>query len=325
MDIIRMDSDFRDIEVLNNDTLDYESSVDVEKCTFEIGNLINGNTLTLGDYFYISGTEYGGRIDSQKIDTRKGTVTSIGRTWRGILGSKIIEPDEGNNYYILTGDLHTIISTVISRISLESLFEVDESETISITYKFYRYIDAYRGIIYMLSDNGYKLSLNWNETSHKVTLKAVPISDYTNERELTSDLFDFTIEKKTASVNHMIGLGSGSLSDRMVVHKYYQADGTIGDTQYYFDEDEITGVFDYPNVESLEELEKSTIDKLKENGVSNSMEIDTNEDLQADIGDKFTANDVVTGISVTEYVTDKIVNIQNNIVKISYEIGEAIK
>lgn len=323
MDITIMDSNLIDMGVVNDAPFDYESSTDGKKCTFQLNTLIDDDMVALGDYVYIEGTEYGGRIDQQKINTGKGVVTSTGRTWRGILDSKIIEPDEGEDYYEITGDLNYIIGQILTKVDLDGLFEEILDETTTITYKFGRYVTAYYGIIKMLAENGYKLSLTWGHG--KVIVGAIPIVDYSNEQELTSDLFDFTIQKNTAPVNHMIGLGSGDLSQRLVVHKYVQADGSIGDTQYYFGTDEITKIYDYPNAESLEELEVNTVDELKKYSVSDSFEVDTNNDLDADIGDKFTAHDVTTGLSVTQYVTDKIVNIENDVVKVSYEIGDAIK
>lgn len=325
MDLIRTDQNLTDIRVILDGKLDFESSKDVNKCEFQFETLIEDNSLELGDYVYVSNTEYGGRVDTQKIDTGKGIITSSGRTWRGILGSKIIEPLEGEDYYVLTGDLNENISGIITKCTLQEIFEVDDSETTSITYKFPRYINAYSGIINMLNDNGYKLNIIKHEGSPKVTLSAVPINDYSNSSEITSDFFDFIIEKKTAAVNHVIGLGGGELAERLVINKYIQSDGTIGDTQYYFGKDEITTVLDYPNAESLEDLEKSTIQRLKDEAVSNSLEISSSGDLNADMGDKFTAVDITTGTSITQYVTDKIVTIQNDVVKIDYEIGDQIK
>lgn len=323
MDITIMDKNLIDVGVIQDAPFDYESSTDGKKCTFQITTLIDEKMVKLADYFYIENTEYGGRVDMQKIDTGKGVIASSGRTWRGILDSKVITPDPGDDYYEITGDLNYIIGQVITKVGLTSLFEADNTETITITYKFGRYVTVYYGIIKMLAEQGYKLSLVW--AHGKVVLKALEITDYSDESELTSDHFDFIIQKNTAPVNHMIGLGSGELSQRLVVHKYIQADGSIGDTQHYFGLDEIVDVLDNPNAESLEELELNTIDALSRSSVSDSIDVNTTDDLQADIGDKFTALDVTTGLSVTQYVTDKIVNIDNDVVKVSYEIGDAIK
>lgn len=326
MDLIFTNDNLQDVGVVMGGLFDYEASTDKDKCVFELNTTIADNVLALGDYVYISGTEYGGRVDMQKVDTAKGVITSSGRTWRGILGSKILEPPTGQAYYTVTGDLNANLADIIEKIDLDGMFAVDDTVTTTKTYTFSRYIDAYRGIMSMLSDNGYKLRLIWRDDLHKVMLSAVPIVDYTNASEISSDLFDFIIQKSIAPVNHMIGLGSGELTSRQIVHKYLQQDGTIGDTQYYFDDDEIVAIYNYPNVESLADLERQTTDALKEAiSGTESVEVDSNTELNADLGDKFTAHDITTGLSITQYVIDKIVNIENDTARISYDVGEAIK
>ncbi len=330
MDIIYMNSAFQDIGIVKDCAFDHEASTNVSKCTFQIATTVDDNVLNIGDYFYITngntGTEYGGHIEEIKIDTAKGIATLSGRTWRGILGGKILEPDPGEDYYTVSGDLNANIREIISRVGLTDIFEGALSTSISVNYQFKRYVNAYNGILAMLSNNGYTLSLTWNQTAHKVILEAVEVINYSNESELTSDLFDFIIKKSGSPINHIIGLGSGNLAARQVVHKYLQEDGTVGDTQFYFGKDEIAEVYDYPNVESLEDLEENTASELKERmRQAESLEIKTNDDLHASIGDCFTAHDVVTDISITQYVVDIITTIENDIVQVNYEIGDAIK
>ena len=324
MDLIYTDNLMRDIGVVTNGNFDYESSTDKDKCTFEISTTIEDNVLSLGAYLYSPNNEYGGRVDSIKIDTAKRSLTANGYTWRGILGKKIIEPEQGQAYYTLTGDLNANISDILTKTNLTDLFIASTQSTITVTYKFSRYIDVYTGIIKMLAAFGYKLTLSWNENSRKMVLEAVPLIDYSNQREITSDLFNFTIQKNSLPTNHLIGLGKGELTSRQVVHKYLQGDGTIGDTPYYTGKDEITEVYDYPNAESLEELETSTTERLKELSVSDSMEIKSAGDLNADIGDKFTALDTTTMVTVTQFVIGKIVVMDGDITKIDYEVGGKI-
>jgi len=45
-----------------------------------------------GYFLYYEGTEYGGIIDKIKVSTDKAEITYIGRTWHGLLESKVIEP-----------------------------------------------------------------------------------------------------------------------------------------------------------------------------------------------------------------------------------------
>lgn len=320
MDLIYADSNRQDVGVLDKYKLDIEIASDTKDCTFQIDTLINMDLINNAEYWYIDGTEYGGIIDAQKITTSKKTASLSGRSWRGILGSKIIEPDHGQAYYTVSGELNECIARILAKTDLIGLFRASIVNTNkTITYQFDRYTDAYKGLLKMLKSVGYKMDLKWE--NKMITISAVPIVDYSNERELTSDLFDFVITKKQNFVNHMIGLGSGELTDRMVIHKYVQADGSIGDIQHYFGDEEVTDVYDYSSVESLDELESKTIEQLEKkiNG-SQTLKITANN-LEADVMDRFEAHDIYTDISIKEYITNKIVKLEDGKTQISYKVG----
>ena len=304
--------------------LDLEESFSSENGdnTFQLECSIASNVVKKEEYIYVEGTEYGGIIDSVKLDTQKGTLYFKGRTWRGILESKIISPETGSDFLVVSGDLNEALSSIIKSVNLTGLFAVPtEMSGITVSNFRFRYCDAYEGIIKMLSQNGAKLHIEWNKG--RVVISAVPIVDFSQEKEISSDLFDFVIEETQHTVNHMIGLGKGELSARQVVHKYIGVDGNITDKQYYFGNDEIMMKYDYPNCESLEELEEKTAEKLLQEAVDSKVKI-TAYDLQADIGDKFTATDVVSGLSVTQYVVNKIITIRNGTIKINYKVGDIL-
>lgn len=320
MDLIYTDKDKYDLGVLEKYSLDTEDGVITEDCTFEIQTVLDINIVNNAKYWYIENTSYGGIIDEVKVTTAKKTIALKGRTWRGLLGSKIIEPAQGQAYYTISGELNECIATVIQKVGLQDFIHVSDEDTgININYQFNRYTDAYMGLLKMLNQAGYKMDFRWS--SGYVIISAIPIIDYSNERELTSDLFDFVIEKNSNPVNHMIGLGSGELADRMVVHKYLQSDGTVGDAQYYTGIEERTATYDYSSVESLEELEKGTIEQLEELvAEADTLKLTANN-LEADLMDMFTAHDIYTDISIKEYITNKIVKIDKGKTKISYKVG----
>lgn len=300
---------------------DLEESTSSDKNTFEIRCAIEANVIQSNEYIYAEGTSYGGIVDSVKIDTKKGVVYHKGRNWRGILGSKIISPDSGSDYYVVSGDLNTILGQLISKIDLADFFVAESTECgISSSFKF-RYVDAHTGIIKMFSQVGAKLHIEWKRG--KVTLSAIPIVDFSKEKEVSSDLFDFVIELASHQTNHIIGLGKGELSERQVIHKYIDLNGNVSDTQAFTGIDEICKTYEYSNCESLEDLEEKTIETLLEEHIDAKLKI-TAYDLNADIGDKFTATEINTGISVTQYVVDKIVTIENGVLKINYKVGDTL-
>lgn len=319
MDLIWTDKDGVDVGVILHYNLDNEISIEGKNCSFVLELPIDTDILNNCGFIYLDDTEYGGIIDSQTIDTAKKVMSLSGRTWRGILYSKIVEPSENESHYIVTGDVNAVLAEIIAKLSLTDLFEADpEPFGVDVFYQFDRYTDGYTGIVKMLASLDLKLMLRW--TGGKVRIYAEEIERFDDTNAITSDLFDFQITSARNSVNHMIGLGSGELEERMIVHKYIQADGTIGDVQHYFGVKEYVAVYELSNASSIEELEKGTIEALEEESLENQIQINS-YNLECDLGDKFTAHDIYTGISVEQYVTNKIVVISDSIAKISYKVG----
>jgi hypothetical protein len=116
-------------------------------------------------------------------------------------------------------------------------------------------------------------------------------------------------------------LGKGDLKDRQRLDLYADAAGNISTTQTLTGLEEVTEIYDYSSVESLAELEKEGREQfaaLREDG-----KIDTTltETQEYDIGDIIGATEVVTGTSVTKYISKKIVTITANQFSVDYSIG----
>ena len=278
--------------------------------------------LDFGAFIYIEDTEYGGIVDSMETSTDSETIIYRGRTWHGILDGKIIQPDTGENYYTVSGDANSILSALITRIGLDSLFTVSEGASgINISnYQFARYCGAYDGIRAMLAAAGAKLKVTWEDRS--VLLSAEPIVDYT-DAPIDGDIAVLTVTQCKQKVNHLICLGTGELAEREVIHLYVDSSGSIVDTPYYTGIDEITETYDFSNAESSDELRKGGIDKLKELMNIDKAEISIPEtlDLIYDIGDMVGASDIKTGVSVSAAVSQKIVKIKNGAISTEYKTG----
>lgn len=322
MDLIYTDSSRKDLGVLHNYSLDYESNVNPDANTFSIEHPLEDNVMAQGFYWYVDGEEYGGKVDSIEIDTEKKIVTYGGRTWRGMLASKIIEPASGQDYYIVSGDLNAILSAIITKVNLGALFKASTRTTKTISnYRFYRYTDALSGINKMLADNGYKLIVRWD--AGKVELSAATIVDWSNEMEIASDTFDFVLKKDNSAVNHMIGLGAGELRERLVIHRYVDNHGNISSTPYYTGLEEVVGIYDSSNTEDVTELTDGIDEKLKEASVQDALDIKANN-IEADLGDLFTATSLEAGISVRQYVVQKVTNLTESTKKTQYWVGSSM-
>lgn len=321
MDLIYMNSSREDVGVLMDYELDLAFGADENnfECRIQSGS----HCCESGFFLYMDGTEYGGIIDGVESDTASKEVIYSGRTWHGILNSKVIQPDAGEDYLILSGEANAIIAELLSRLSLTDLFEAssdDSGMTIS-NYQMNRYIMGYAGICKMLSVVGGRLAFSF--ANGKVVLSAVAIHDYSTDEEFDSDQMDFHVKQKQKTVNHLVCLGSGDLAERTVIHLYADTEGNISKTQTQFGLDEYAAVYDYGNAESEEELENSGIEKLTEmwEPTELSIDFDVDTDLYA-VGDIVGAIDNITGISVSASITKKIVTIKNGQTTISYKVGE---
>ena len=67
-----------------------------------------------GNTFYIKNTEFGGIIGRKKIATEADTISIYGRTWRGMLDKKVIRPPEGQDYRKVSGELNTVLNTLVT-------------------------------------------------------------------------------------------------------------------------------------------------------------------------------------------------------------------
>ena len=320
MDLIYTDAKRVDQGVLS--AYSFDLSFGASENDFEMTLGASEPTLQFGAFVYIEGTEYGGIVDGKNTNSNTNSITYKGRTWHGILNSKIVEPDPGADYLIVSGDANQVIAELIERFGLGSLFVADsELSGIKITnYKFKRYCLGYDEICDMLSSKGAKLKIVWQDRT--VLLRAEPIVDYT-KAPIDGDMATLKVEQQKNKVNHMICLGRGDLAEREVIHLYVDQFGAIGSTQYYTGLDEIAEVYENTNAESSDDLRSGGISRLKElwNADKAEMSLNENNDLIYDIGDIVGVSDIKSGSSVTAAVNQKIVKIKNGAIRTEYKTG----
>lgn len=316
-----MNSDMVDIGVLQDFEMDL--AFGANENDFECQVPSSMHCCEAGYYLYIEGTEYGGTVDTIEVVSESQEVIYHGRTWHGILGSKIITPDSGEAYLVVSGDVHSALSMVISRLGLTDLFSVDGSGSdVTINnYQFDRYTDGYTGIVKMLNSVGLRLQLEYK--GGKVVLSTAKQYNYATDEEFDPSLVNMQLKKKFRSVNHLVCLGSGELENRMVVHLYADEEGNISNEQTQFGMQEYAAVYDYPSVESEEELVRYGKEHLKSLWQTDKMiiKLDETSDFYH-VGDMVGATDSITGLSGNAKIRKKIVTIQNGLISISYEVGE---
>ena len=319
MDLIYMNSEREDVGILHDYKLDLAYGEDEND--FELKIPSAAHCCGEGFFLYIEGTEYGGIVDEIASDTEAEEVTYTGRTWHGLLNSKIIEPDAGQDYLIVKGEANAVLGSLITRLGLSDLFAASaEDSGLTINYKMNRYIAAYEGFKKMLKTEEGKLRFTFKEG--KVILSAHPRGDYRQDGDLDSDIIDLKVKRHYHPVNHVICLGRGELSEREVIHLYLDADGNISKTQTFTGMDERAAVYENTNAESLEDLENGGIDRLKELALADEVDAALDEDNnQYEIQDIVGATDNIIGLTVAAEITKKIVTIDNGQITISYKVG----
>lgn len=304
------------IDIDLNDQSDFEVVVDVSSWQDDFKKK--------NSRIYIADTEYGGLVGGLKTDTSAGTVTIAGHTWRGILKRKVIEPPAGQAYKVISGELNTCIRELTKELSV--LFYVpDEDSGATVTnFQFDRYTTLLAGIEKMLKSKGYKLAIRYvkeEKTPGYVELKAAPIEDYSSTTELSQDTgLNFTFEETKNGVNHLICLGQGELTSRVVKHLYIQADGSVGNTQYFFGVDEETEVYEDTNAEADELIERGT-EKLLELASRQIFKMDiADAEKEYEIGDIIGGRDYITGMSMKKPIVNKIYTEQNGRISKDYKL-----
>ena len=315
MDLIFTRPNMEDAGVLHSYEFDLAFGSDENNFECVVGK--NDHCCGFGSFLYIEGTEYGGIIDGIEIKNSTKEVVYSGRTWHGLLNSKVIEPDSGQAYLTVAGEVNGIIASLLSRLGLTDLFEASTEDS-GLTVKSYqmdRYINGYDGIKKMLKTVGGKLTFTFR--GGKVLLSAAEARDYSQDEELDSDVLCLDVLQTANTVNHLICLGSGNLTDRMVRHLYADENGNISQTQTLIGLDERVAVFDYGNAEDEADLLKEGTDRLRELMQQDNLTVDANEvEDPYDIGDIVGASDNITNVRIAVPITKKIVNIKNGIVTI---------
>lgn len=286
---------------------------------FEL-SLPEGVRMGKGWLWWIDGTEWGGTVDSASARTTKGVREAVwqGRTWSGVLASKVLCPDAGADYLVADGDANVEIGRVVGRTGAGSVCSSSPVESgIEVSHRYERYADAWSGVRSMLRANGARLDAKWSRG--RAVLSAVPASEVGSY--IDDDMLDFDILQQWRCTNHLVCLGVGELAARTVVHLYADAAGNVGKTQTLFGADEITEKYDYSNAEAAELEEKGT-EKLREMQTEGSVGVSVRDDgIVLMLGDLVMGRDNALGVNVSGEVVQKNARFSMGVWEVSYEIG----
>ena len=119
-------------------------------------------------------------------------------------------------------------------------------------------------------------------------------------------------------VNHLVCAGEGENQQRAVVHLYVQEDGSIGETQRYFGQDEKAEAYIYTSADATQLKEDGT-KRLKDLMNYKKCEM-TVEGVDLELGDIVSGYDEITDTQVKKPVIRKILKVQDGNVSIDYKL-----
>lgn len=329
MDFYITDKDRYDMMYLS-DKCSFDFEIGSEN-DFEIGipvSLYDSEIYEKGHYIYCDGTEYGGRIEGIKSDTSDGVVKIYGETFRGMLKDKVVEPPTGEAYLYVSGDLTNCLKALLGG-QYTDVFKVSDTLTgVSVSnYKVNRYDYILNAMESLLEPKGYRLDISViNEEEAFFVELSAKLNEVDDEISQDYDL-NFSIDKKILKYNYMIALGSGQLEKRTVLYLHQKGDGTVEQVSEIPNGDDIRVYkYDYSSSDSTgndTELIDSATKKFNEINESDSqtMTISDGSQIELELGSVVSGRDYVTGITIQEPVTKKILKVRNGIPTISYGIG----
>lgn len=322
--LIVADSSGKELRTLLFSTYDFE--VGKEENSFQIAiKRQEYEYIPKSGRIYIPDTEYGGLFREIDTTTKQDLIMPGGMTWRGMMKKKIIVPPAGADYATDSGELNAIVKSRVES-ALPGLFKGStESTGESVSgYQYNRYCTLEDGLTALLKSKGYRLDIRYSQIQKAVVVSAVPIVDYSEDIEFSSDMqLNYTMHMQGNGVNHLICLGQGELKDRIVYHLYVDQYGNISTTQYYTGIDEVAEVFDYAGAE-LDDLIQFGKERLQEVMNDNRFEITVDPAMEIEIGDIVGGRDYLSGMSMTAPITGKIVRWEKGFKTIEYKIEDEV-
>lgn len=324
MQINYTDRNLEDVGVLSDDVeIDLDLAND-QDFTFEIP-IIKGNFIPAGGIWYVSNSEFGGVFDFYTVITSSNIIRHEGRSFRGVLASKVVKPPAGEAYRYLSGNVDTMLTTLITGYGLHRLFVSDEYNkvfSLKAELKVPRYISVYDTLLLIGNTINKVLTLSFNEQDRHVHLKYTDRFDYSQTTLFNSDTLNFKITQTTRSVNHLICLGKGELEKRLVLDLYMDGDGNISKNQYFFGLSEYAQTYENTGSSTLVDLETNGIKKLRDLNKSNSkLDISENEISAVHIGDIVGGYEKITKTQIRTEVSNFIFKMSGQEITVDYKVG----
>ena len=297
-------------------TLDMAVSDDPDDNDFTLSCPVSGFVPEDGAMIYVDGTEIGGVVEGRGTDSQAATVEVVGRTWSGLLDSRVIRPPAGADYYTYSGDIRAVLRSVISATDLTGYFTVASGSCgKTISGSFDRYCSVWEGLRKELKRVGWRPSATWNGTHWLLdAVEARTIEVSAQDARVTSDA-------GLAPYNHLICAGEGELKDRVIVDLYANAAGQVSQTQTLTGKAERAALYDRTSSDR-DELIKDGTEKLQELQATPTLAVDLSGlSINAAVGDSICVTDDEGGTEVTAEVSRTVAKVADSALHVTVEGG----
>lgn len=274
-----------------------------------------------GHYVYIDGTEWGGPVEQLRHVSSDGQIRLRGTCWRGLLHRRIIVPDAGETHRILPpAEGNAAISQLLGTWR-NDLFTVSEEDSGMLCPEAsLRYTPLLEALDDLLGSAGARLSAIFD--GGHVVLSALPSRDMSDMVELSQE-YDARLrtDSSTPIYNHIIALGRGEMLERQVTELWLLDDGTLTDDPAAAPAGTSTLLYDYPAVESPEDLAKAARRKLLSFAAAGSMEIEMTDNIGLELTDTASVRDTLTGMTAVLKVTARELTVNSSGIILAHHLG----
>ena len=281
--LIVADENGKELRVLLFDTYDFEVGHDSNDFQVVIKRE-EYEKIPAKARIYIPGTELGGLFRQLETNTEQGIICPGGITWRGMMTKKIIRPAVGADYATDSGELNAIIKARVEAEFPGLFIGVNESTGETVNWQYERYCTLESGLKKLLQSVGYRLDLQYSQADKAVVAQAVPIVDYSDSIEFSSDLrANYQMQQQGDGVNVEI--------DHILVLDLHKVDLDSRDSPLFVD---IEDVF----------------------------EIGVDPEIEVSIGDIVGGRDYLSGMTMKAPVWSKIIKYSAGEISIEYKLEE---
>lgn len=278
----------------------------------------------IGNRIFLPFTEIGGFIEDIETLSKSEVVKLRGKTWRGLLERKIVEPPDGQSHLILNGELNEVIRSLIGS-QFENLIHVPSAGVGEVLrgYQVDRYESLYDVLSKMLEQRNLTLGIEYTEPEGwedgYITIEPRRIRDMSEILEFSKES-DIELKSRDcrSGINHLICLGKGRNEERIVRHLYIKKDGTVGQEKEFFGLDERVATYDLTNAD-IEKLEEDSLKKIKELQDYTKMEISA-RDMDFNLGDIIRGYDEITRVTAIQRVVGIVVKFDGEELTKEYKI-----